>query len=66
MFHIYIYIHIYICFHSCHQTGLDTRSKARRPIKVGINYVGGNNGNELRLEPCWFVLLIEPLSAMWV
>ena len=32
-----------------HQTGLDTRSKARRSIKVGIR--GGKVGNESRLEP---------------
>ena len=47
-----------------HQTRLDTRSKARRPIKVGIK-VGGKVGNEPRLEPCWSVLLIGSLSAMW-
>ena len=45
-FFIYIYIYIYMCVCVCvcvclfvaasHQTGLDTRSKARRPIKVGI------------------------------
>ena len=26
----------------------------------------GKAGNEPRLEPCWSVLLIDPLSAMWV
>ena len=46
-----------------HQTGLDTRSKARRLIKVGIKW---KMGNEPRLEPCWSMLLIDPLSAMWI
>ena len=32
------------------QTGLDTRSKARGPIKVG--YREGKVGNELKLELC--------------
>ena len=36
-----------------HQTGVDTRSKARRPIKVGIK--------ETRT-----LLVIDQLSAMWV
>ena len=48
-----------------HQTRLDTRSKARRPIKVGIKGRGGEVGNEPRLEPCLSVLLIGSLSAMW-
>ena len=26
----------------------------------------GKVGNESKLEPCWSVLLIDPLSAMWV
>ena len=26
----------------------------------------GKIGNKLRLKPCWSVLLIDPLSAMWV
>ena len=43
-----------------HQTRLDTRSKARRPIKVE-----GKVGNEPRLEPCWSMLLIGSLNAMW-
>ena len=34
------------------------------------DYIGdlgeGKDGNEPRLEPCWYVLLIDPLSAMWV
>ena len=47
-----------------HQTRLDTRSKSRRPIKVGI--MGGEVRNEPRLEPCLSVLLIGSLSAMWV
>ena len=40
-----------------HQTRLDTRSKARRPIKVGIKG-RGKVGKEPRLEPCLPVLLI--------
>ena len=47
-----------------HQTGLDTRSKARRPIKVG-DKGEGKVGNEPRFEPCWSMLLIVSLSAMW-
>ena len=46
-----------------HQTRLDTRSKARRPIKVGIKG-RGKVGKEPRLEPCLSVLLIGSLSAM--
>ena len=38
-----------------HQTRLDTRSKARRPIKVGIKG-RGRSGKEPRLEPCLSVL----------
>ena len=34
------------------------------------NYGGdlgeGKVGNKLRLGPCWSMLLIDPLSAMWV
>ena len=45
------------------QTGLDTMSKAQRPIKVEIK---GGVGKEPKLEPCWSVLFIEPLSALWV
>ena len=26
----------------------------------------GKVGHEPRLEPCWSMLLIDPLSAMWV
>ena len=49
-----------------HQTRLDTRSKARRSIKVGIKGRGGGEvGNDSRLEPCLSVLLIGSLSAMW-
>ena len=46
-------------------TRLDTRSKARRPIKVGIKG-RVKVGNEPRLEPCWSMLLIGSLGAMWV
>ena len=46
-----------------HQTGLNTRSKARRPIKVGIKGEGKVR-NEPRLEPCWSMWLIGSLSAM--
>ena len=44
-----------------HQTRLDTRSKARRPIKVGDK---GKVGNEPRLEPCLSMLLIGSLGAI--
>ena len=47
-----------------HQTRLDTRSKARKPIKVGIKR-RGEVGNEPRLESCWSMLLIGSLGAMW-
>ena len=53
--------HLFVA--ASHQTRLDTRSKARRPIKVGIK--GREVGNEPRLEPCLSVLLISSLSAMW-
>ena len=44
-----------------HQTGLDTRSKARRPIKVGIK------GKEIRERAeTRTLLVIDQLSAMWV
>ena len=43
-----------------HQTGLDTRSKARRPIKVGE----GKVGNEPSSNPAG-LLLIGSLKAMW-
>ena len=40
-------MHVCVCLYLCmvfvaafHQTGLDTRSKARRPIKVGIKWRG--------------------------
>ena len=54
--------HLFVA--ASHQTRLDTRSKARRPIKVGIKGEG-KVGNEPRLEPCLSVLLIGSLSAMW-
>ena len=42
----------------------DTRSMTRRSIIVGFR--GGKKvGHEPRLEPCWTVLVIDPLSAMW-
>ena len=47
-----------------HQTGTDIRSKARRPIKVGIKG-RGRSENEPRLELCWSMLLIDSLGAMW-
>ena len=53
--------HIFVA--ASHQTRLDTRSKARRPIKVG-DKGEGKVGKEPRLEPCLSVLLIGSLSAM--
>ena len=47
-----------------HQTRLDTRSKARRPIKVGIKG-RGRSGRSRDSNPCLSVLLIGSLSAMW-
>ena len=44
-----------------HQTGLDTRLKARRPIKVGIKEREGRERAETRT-----LLVIDPLSAMWI
>ena len=44
-----------------HQTGLDTRSKAWRPIKMGIKG-RGRSGTSLTQT----LLVIDTLSAMWV
>ena len=52
---------LYLFVAASHQTGLDTRSKAQRPIKVGMK---GKVGNEPRLEPCWSLLFIGSLGAM--
>ena len=48
-----------------HQTKLDTRSKAWRPIKMGIKG-RGMSGTSQGLNPAGLMLLIDPLSAMWV
>ena len=55
----------FILVAASHQTGLDTRSMTRRPILVRIKGEG-KVGHEPRLEPCWSMLLIDPLKAMWV
>ena len=52
----------YVFVAASHQTGLDTRSKARRPIKVGIRGREGRERAETRT-----LLVIDPLSALrWV
>ena len=40
--------HIHVFVAASHQTRLDTRSKARRPIKVGIKGRGGRERAETR------------------
>ena len=54
--------HIFVA--ASHQTRLDTRSKARRPIKVGIKG-RGRSGRSRDSNPACPVLLIGSPSAMW-
>ena len=43
-----------------------TRHKVNDPkADYSVNLGEGKVGHELRLEPCWSVLLIDPPSAMW-
>ena len=56
-----------VCVCICHCLPHDrTRHKVN---DLKIDYSGGLGegkvGHEPKLEPCWFVLVIDPLSAMW-